>query len=125
MVSSAVVLGVFGFLASFFANELLSHTKVTSQGAGEMFVQFMSAGMLSLAVLNWMGRNTVLGGIYGRPILTGNLVYFLIVLINMIKMLIAKPELPGMWILAAIYLIFTIGFLNAILFHTAKARSKS
>ncbi|MCK6606400.1 MAG: hypothetical protein L6Q59_16005 [Ignavibacteriaceae bacterium] len=119
MVSSAVVLGVFGLLTSFFAKELLLHTKVTSGGAGEMFMQFLAAGMLGFAFMNWTGRNAVLGGIYGRPIIMGNLIHFSLVLIAMVKMLIAKPDLPGMWVLAGIYLIFTLGFLNAMLFHPA------
>ncbi len=124
MIASALVLGVFGVLTSFFAKELLLHTKVTSQGAGEMFMQFLAAGMLGFAFMNWTARNAVLGGIYGRPIIIGNLIHFALVLIAMIKMIIAKPDLPGMWVLAGIYLIFTLGFLNAMLFHPATAAKK-
>ena len=36
-----------------------------------------AGGFLALAVLNWMGRGAIYGGIYGRPIVLANLTFAL------------------------------------------------
>ncbi|MEQ9103302.1 MAG: hypothetical protein RIE53_01245 [Rhodothermales bacterium] len=41
----------------------------------ELPLSLLGSAIFGLALLNWMGRNAVYGGIYGRPILLGNLAH--------------------------------------------------
>lgn len=77
MTVAATVLGTAG-IALLFAPE---HTSAFVAGAptSESAGQLISAGFLALAIVNWMGRGAVYGGIYGRPILLGNFLFGFIV----------------------------------------------
>ncbi len=123
--TSAVVLGLFGFLSSFFSQELLLHTKVTSDGAADMFIQLLAALFIGFAIMNWMNRGVIMGGIYARPLAMGNFSHFLIGFITFAKILGAKPHLPGMWILTIIYFLFTLAFGVVMFFHPVAAEKKA
>jgi hypothetical protein len=78
MLTSATILGAVGLamlFASVDASPYLFGEPVTDT-AGQM----ISAGFLSLAMLNWMGRSAVYGGIYGRPIILSNFLFGFILL---------------------------------------------
>ena len=56
---------------------------------------------LGVAALNWSHRSTVLGGIYGRPVVLANLVLYLIGALALLKAL-QGPEASGaLWFFAA------------------------
>jgi hypothetical protein len=123
--SSAIVLGLFGFLSSFFSQELLLHTKVTSDGAADMFIQLLAAMFIGFAILNWMNRGVIMGGIYARPLAMANFSHFLIGLITFLKVISAKPHLPGMWVLMIIYFLFASAFGITMFFHPVAAEKKA
>lgn len=41
----------------------------------ELPLQLAAAGLLGFAVLNWIGRSAIYGGIYGRPIVLANFTF--------------------------------------------------
>ncbi|NNF04274.1 MAG: hypothetical protein HKN17_07390 [Rhodothermales bacterium] len=73
MTAAALVLGSVGLALLFAPHETSVYVSgsATSEAAG----QLVSAGFLALAVVNWIGRGAVYGGIYGRPIVLGNFLF--------------------------------------------------
>ena len=46
---------------------------LSSEPSNADTLQLLGAALASVAMLDWMGRSAIYGGIYGRPITTGNL----------------------------------------------------
>lgn len=66
----------FGGLALTFApRELLSGLGGPPSAVTVLLGQLFGAALLGLAYLSWLQRYTKVGGIYGRPILLGNLTF--------------------------------------------------
>lgn len=40
--------------------------------------QLVASGWFAVAMLNWMSRNTILGGIFGRPLVLTNLTVYVV-----------------------------------------------
>jgi len=120
MTLSAITLALFGFLSSFFSKELLVHLKITSNGAADMLIQIMAALYMGFAIMNWMQREAIIGGIYARPLAMGNFSHFLIGTFALGRVLSEKPNLPGMWVLTSIYFLFAVSFGIVMFFHPVK-----
>jgi len=120
MTLSAITLALFGFLSSFFSKELLVHLKISSNGAADMLIQIMAALYMGFAIMNWMQRQAIIGGIYSRPLAMGNFSHFLIGTFAFGRVLSEKPNLPGMWVLTSIYFLFALSFGIVMFFHPAK-----
>ena len=106
MPSTAVILGVAG-TGLLFAPVEVSDFVVgapTSEAAG----QLISAGFLAVAVLNWIGRGAVYGGIYGRPMILANFLFGFILGTTTLR---AAIEHGGsVWILAVYGALHTAAF---------------
>jgi hypothetical protein len=74
MGGAAAALGALG-LALLFAPDETSIA--LAWGGGVVAPSVAAGGFLALAVLNWMGRGAIYGGIYGRPIVLANLTFAL------------------------------------------------
>lgn len=62
--------------------------------------QLLGAAWLGLAWLNWFSRGTVMGGIYGRPVVMPNLIlYFVSALVLLRAMTRADHPLTLLWLL--------------------------
>lgn len=62
-----------------------------------------------MGMLNWMMKNSVIGGIYNRPVAIANYTHFFIGVLALGKGLFNAHGLPVMfWGLAVVYLIFTV-----------------
>ena len=72
---SAFLLGGMGFILLFTPAESAS---ALGWGDGEIAPALAGAGLLAVAILDWMGRTAVYGGIYGRPIVMANLMLSLV-----------------------------------------------
>lgn len=114
MTASAVYLGLAGVGATLLAEELLIHVRQPAAPVLMLFVQAVGALNLGFAMLNWMARGAALGGIYGRPIIVGNLVHFLMIALVLIRWATAGAP-PGIMVLAGIYAVFAAWF-AAVLF---------
>ncbi len=117
MVSSAFFLGLIGITLSFFTKEIDVYLNSDSNNASLLFLQLMSALYLGFALMNWMAKDSRIGGIYNRPIAIGNLMNFGVGALALIK-IVSKIEFHNEVIigLAIIYSIFAICF--AYIFRT-------
>ena len=104
MMSSAIFMALLGLATSFFPIEVLSMHGTAPDNATLLLVQMMGALYLGFAILNWMARGILIGGIYARPVALGNLLHF-----GMVGMMLSKAAIAhGAVQLAASALVFSI-----------------
>lgn len=120
MTLSALFMAVLGVVASFMPQEVLIHTGTLPEPLVVTIVQAAGALYLAFAMLNWMARGVLIGGIYARPVGAGNFVHFTIVTITLIKVLFTLRS-PLLITLAAIYTVFAVWF--ALVIFTPSGRS--
>ena len=111
MISSTLFLGMSGAILTFLPNEIISSIGIRPSHITTLFLQLMGAMYLGFAMLNWMAKGTLIGGIYNRPIAIGNLMHFgvgAIALIKIIFKILTHKEI--VIALAAVYVIFAILF---------------
>jgi hypothetical protein len=108
---SAVFLALIGISFIFLPHEIAAFTGISSTKVFELILQILGALYFGFAMLNWMAKGSVIGGIYNRPIAIANLAHFLIGALALIKGLIKNGDLPFViWVIAAGYSIFALLF---------------
>lgn len=111
MTASAVVMGALGIVASFMPNEILQALGQTSTATLTLMIQIMGALYFGFALINWMAKSSLMGGIYAKPLSMGNFAHFGIGGIALIKAFINNSDTSKyILILAIIYLLFAIAF---------------
>lgn len=111
MTASAVAFGIMGIALSFFPQEILIHLDITADDMVALCLQVLGAMYLGFAMLNWMTKSSIIGGIYNRPVAMANFLHFMVAGLALIKGATAISELPVIiWVIAAVYAIFAISF---------------
>jgi len=85
MTLSAIFLALAGLITSYFPDRVLETHGTVPDGPTLLLIQMMGALYLGFAVLNWMARGTLMGGIYGRPIGLGNFLHFAMVAVMLTR----------------------------------------
>ena len=78
MTASAIAMCVLGLLLTFAPQEVLTSLGSAPQTASVLAAQAAGALYLGFAMLNWMARHSLIGGIYSRPVAMGNLLHFVV-----------------------------------------------
>ncbi len=73
-------------------------------------LQITGALYLGFAIMNWMAKAALIGGIYSRPLCVGNLWHFMIGGLVLIKASISSTSLKYVLVLAMVYSVFAILF---------------
>lgn len=82
---SAIVMGV-PAVALLFGADLLLPTLNPGFVPGHAWVgQLVASGWFAVAMLNWMSRNSVIGGIVGRPLVLTNLTVYVVTSTTLVK----------------------------------------
>ncbi len=111
MASSAVSLAIIGLCLTFLATEIADYFLLSSTILLQLIIQIVGALYFAFAMLNWMAKGNVIGGIYNRPIAIANFAHFLMGGLALMKSLMKHPELPGViWAVAGLYIIFALFF---------------
>ena len=115
MSSSAVVLGTTGILLTFIPDVVLSHLSIEANKISMFLLQIIGALYFAFSMLNWMTKNSLIGGIYNRPVAIANFTHFLIAGLALIKGIISNPSISyTIWVTGIFYCVFAISF-SAIL----------
>lgn len=119
MAASALVLALFGFAASFLPQELLR-----LMGSGEnllatLAVQLLGALYLGFALMNWMAKDSLIGGIYNRPVAIANVLHFTAGALALSKGAAAGADPYLILPFLAVYWLFAVLF-GRILFTSPK-----
>lgn len=86
MTASALIMGLTGITLSFLPHEFLNYFN-GSAGAPQdaLIVQLLGALYFAFAMVNWMAKGSLIGGIYARPIAIGNLTHFTVGALALLK----------------------------------------
>ena len=111
MTLSAMILALIGISLIFLPNEILDYLELSVSETLQLLMQIIGSLYFALAILNWMSKGSIIGGIYNRPIAMANLAHFVIAGLALIKGILANPSLSYViWSIAIIYSIFAIFF---------------
>ncbi|SFU41710.1 hypothetical protein SAMN05216480_1034 [Pustulibacterium marinum] len=121
MTSSALFLAAIGISLSFLPNELASYLETEVTSVTVLCLQLLSTLYMGFGLVNWMAKGSIIGGIYNRPIVMGNLMHFGVGAVVLFKMTI-RSEAPSTFIivLTAVYGIFAMLFLYLFRNNPAK-----
>ena len=120
MIASAAFLGLLGAASQFLPTEILTYFNADTNALNEMIIQLAGALYLGFAMLNWMGKSNIIGGIYSRPVSLGNFMHFLVGAITLINFLFAGNNGTVIIIITILYSLFAIAFAKIVFFHPVK-----
>ena len=120
-----MVTGFFGLIASFMPNEILNYIGVTTIEYPSLIIQIMGALYLGFAILNWMAKTVLIGGIYARPLAMGNLVHFTVAAIALLKSVLSSSASVYIWGATILYSVFAILFGLVIFTNPQKVKAKA
>lgn len=83
--ASAFVLASTGLPLLFASDVILSTLAPAVPPSAAWLGQLIAAAWLSIALFNWHARASVLGGIYGRPVVNLNLVLYVVSALGLLK----------------------------------------
>ena len=111
MIISSIFLAVNGVGFTFFPNEISVLLTNDDNHFSILILQILGALYLGFSYINWMSKNSLIGGIYNKPLLIGNTLHFLTASMAMIK-LVFKFENNLQLIIphTIIYFLFTLFF---------------
>ena len=109
--SSAVLLGIAGILLLFAPAEILAACGFVPDNIPQVYLQITGSLYFAFAMLNWMMKGSVVGGIYNKPLTVANFAHFSIGALAMVKMLYRHPGLPFLfWAAALGYVFYAVAF---------------
>ena len=115
MTSSALFYGIIGTLLLFLPIEIAEYLSIEPTIITILFLKILSAIYFGFGILNWTAKGTIIGGIYNKPIVLGNLLHFAVGAIELIKVIFniqAHKEI--IIFLTVFYVIFALLFAYVI-----------
>lgn len=104
-------MGIIGFFLTFMPNETLKFLNQDPTDILTFILQLMGALYFGFAILNWMAKNVLIGGIYAKPLCLGNFVNFLMGALTLIKLALnSSLSAAYFWILTIFYILFALAF---------------
>jgi hypothetical protein len=114
MTASALAMAVCGVAASFLPQEILATIGVAPHVVMTAVVQLLGALLLAFAMVNWMAKDSQIGGIYNRPVAIGNLVHFAVGAITLVKLVLAGGAPRYVLVAAVVYAVFAAAFATLV-----------
>jgi hypothetical protein len=125
MTASATVMGLTGTVLIFLPNEVAYHFEWDEEQLIPLVLQILGALYFAFAMLNWMTRTNLIGGIYGRPVAMANLVHFLVGGLALIKGTNLDQASLLIWAASSIYGLLAISFGAVHFIHPVKEKAKA
>lgn len=116
MTSSALLMALGGISLIFLPNEIVNYIGLNSAKSVPIVLQLLGAAYFAFAVLNWMAKESLIGGIYNRPIAFGNFTHFFVGGLVLIKGITVNKNMLVIGILCFLYIIFAL-FFGLLLFR--------
>lgn len=108
MQASAFFTGILGIVLVFMPDEVARYVDHSSAGIALAY-QLLGALYFGFAMLNWMAKGLLLGGIYGRPIVVANFSNYTIGAFALIREAFSGAASPVI-ILAVFYAVLAFSF---------------
>lgn len=110
MMANAILMGTAGIILTFLPDDIANYAGLASTGLSPLLLQVLGALYFAFALLNWMAKANLIGGIYSKPVAMGNFAHFFIAGLAIIKSAFANEAMVALWIGAIVYSIFAIMF---------------
>lgn len=121
MTLTAILLAIIGIFLSFVPDMVMRSLGISSSAIITLILQLLGAACCAFALLNWMAKGALIGGIYNKPIAIGNLTHFVIAGLVLTKAVLHIPQLPVIFsIMAGCFLILACVFGIITSRHPAK-----
>jgi hypothetical protein len=118
MITSSLFLTIVGLSALFIPEELLQTLSLPQKNLLPIILQLMGALYLSFALMNWTAKDSIIGGIYLRPVSIANFAHFFIGALVLVKYQLSNGAHISLVSLLIIYVLFAIIFTWLVFFHT-------
>ncbi len=111
LTASALSLGLIGLVLTFAPQEVLNYLNVDENSTVLILMQIVGALYLGFALMNWMTRADLFGGIYNKPMTIGNFMHYGVGAMALIKTVFGvEQNFEIITALTLIYSVFAIGF---------------
>ncbi len=124
MTASSVFTGLLGVAASFLPREILTALGAAPDDGSVLVLQFAGALYLGFAMLNWMARANLIGGIYSRPVAMGNFLHFAVGALVLVRAWVDGDAGVAIPAAGGVYALFAVAF-GAVLFTHPASESAS
>jgi hypothetical protein len=119
---SALFMAGLGVTASFLPQEIATHFGMRPDPIIVLLIQITGALYLAFAILNWMARSVLIGGIYSRPLALANFLQFVVITTIFLKALVAGFRPHELIVGAVIYFVFAVWFGRVLFTHPSTSR---
>jgi hypothetical protein len=111
MIATSLLLGVSGIALTFAPDLIIGSLGVNPSQVSIILGQILGALYFGFATLNWMTKESLIGGIYNRPIAVANFTHFMIAGLALVKASISNPQIPILLILVSgVYAVLALLF---------------
>ena len=124
MTFASIIMGATGAILIFASDVVLGNLAIEINQTSLLLGQVIGALYFGYSMLNWMTKESLIGGIYNRPIAVANFTHFLIAGLAITKALVSNPELPKiLWAAGAAYVVLGLLFMIILFSHPVKSKS--
>jgi hypothetical protein len=95
--TSAGLLFIGGLALLFAPDAILPRLAPGLPASASWIGQLIAAAWLGVGSLNWLSRNAILGGIYGRPVVLANAVLYAITALSLIRPVLSGSLPAAVW----------------------------
>lgn len=125
MLLSASLMAALGLLFTFLPEEVLSYFFDADASLQlSLLIQLLGSLYFAFAMLNWMAKANLIGGIYSRPVAVANLTHFFVGGMALTKSAWTQQN-PVIYLAAGIYLVMGILFAIVVSTHPVITTGKS
>ena len=124
MTSTSLILGLAGIVTLFAPDSLLSMLNAPITRQSLVIIQLMGAQYFSFALMNWTAKDSVIGGVYARPVSLGNFGHFLVGTLLLAKYQTSNPFNAAIVVTLVVYAIFAFAFYWLVFRATGIAAEK-
>lgn len=110
MTASAAVMAGAGVVLILMPQEILQWQGESASFREILLVQLAGTLYFAFAMINWMGKSNLIGGVFGRSVAFGNLTHFAVGALTLLKATNAHPDVAALWVITAVYTLFAILF---------------
>lgn len=124
MMSSAITMLALGLSLTFAPQEVLTSAGSSPSWVLFVIVQATGALYLGFAMLNWMAKDNLIGGIYSRPVALGNFLHFAVMAMTLLRVFAAGHHTTPLLAVLSLYLVFAAWF-GLVLFGVSLKRERA
>lgn len=122
MTGTSLIIGISGIILTFIPDMVLGSLNIEITQSSILLIQVIGGLYFGYGMLNWMTKESLIGGIYNRPIAVANFTHFLIAGLALIKALISNSNLPLIiWLAGILYMVLGLIFSIILFRHPVSA----